>query len=66
MTNRYEEAAAEVEAQIAVLEDRADRWAKHPTLCSRVPGVRAQIADLKAKPLDHWRATGKWAQELWG
>ncbi|KRW94290.1 hypothetical protein [Paracoccus sp. MKU1] len=66
MTNRYEDAAREVEAEIARLEDRAARWEKHPTLFSRVPGIREEIAVLKAKPLANWRATGKWANEIWG
>lgn len=66
MTNRYEQAAQEVEARIKELEARIVRYENHPTLHTRLNGVRRELAELKALPLAHWRATGKWAQEIWG
>lgn len=65
MTDRYEQAAQEVEAQIAHLEARRDRFAAHPTLHTRVARVQAEIDELKKLNLAKWRATGKWANEIW-
>lgn len=64
--NRYNDAAKELEDKIKSLEDRASRWENHPTLHTRVAGVRAEIAALRAKPVAKWRSTGKWSQEIWG
>lgn len=66
MTNRYEEAAKEVEAQIEKLEARKARFEGHPTLHTRVASVQADLDRLKALDLSQWRATGNWAKEIWG
>lgn len=41
MTNRYDDAAAEVEARIECLKARRARFAAHPTLHTRVASVEA-------------------------
>lgn len=66
MTDRYEHSAQEVEAKIVELEARRDRFAAHPTLHTRVASVQAEIDSLKKLDLNKWRATGKWANEIWG
>ena len=63
MTCRYENLARETAARITELHDRAARWEKHPTLHTRVPGVRAQIASLE-HTLAKQASTARWAKEL--
>lgn len=65
MVNRYEEAAREVEDHIKMLEGRLARFESNPNLRHRADHVREEIEALRAKPLAKWRATGKWAEEIW-
>ena len=66
MTNHYEEAAAEVESRIKELEARLERTRGRDKTGRRVASIEAEIAKLKRLDLAKWRATGKWAQEIWG
>ena len=66
MTNRYEAAAAEVEARLEELRARKEKFLAHPTLHTRAAGVQAEIERLEKLDLQKWRATGRWAEEIWG
>lgn len=64
MTNRYENAALEVEARIEELEARIIRF-QAKGLVNQIVRVERELAELKKLDLANWRATGKWAAELW-
>ena len=66
MTNRYEVAAAEVEAQIKELEACLERTRPRDKTGKRVASIEATLAKLRALNLEHWRSTGRWAAEIWG
>jgi ribosome-interacting GTPase 1 len=66
MTNRYEVAAAEVEAQIKELEARLERTRLRDKTGNRVASIETRLAELRAINLDNWRSTGRWAAEIWG
>jgi hypothetical protein len=66
MTNRYEAAAAEVEARLEELRARKERFLAHPTLHTRAARVQTEIEKLEKLDLQKWRATGRWAKEIWG
>jgi hypothetical protein len=66
MTDRYEAAAAEVEARLEELRTRKERFLAHPTLHRRAARVQAEIERLEKLDLQKWRATGRWAKEIWG
>ena len=65
MTNRYEAAAAEVEAQIKELEARLERTRLRDKTGNRVASIEARLAELRSIDVNNWRATGRWAAELW-
>ncbi len=66
MINRYEAAAAEVEAQIKELEARLERTRLRDKTGNRVASIETRLAELRAINLDNWRSTGRWAAEIWG
>ena len=66
MTNRYEAAAIEIEAQIQELEARLERTRLRDTTGNRVASIQAHIEELRSLNLNAWRSTGRWAEELWG
>lgn len=66
MTNRYEAAAAEIEVQIQELEARLERTRPRDATGNRVASIQAHIEELRSLDLNSWRATGRWAQEIWG
>jgi ribosome-interacting GTPase 1 len=65
MTNRYEVAAAEVEAQIKELEARLERTRLRDKTGNRVASIETRLAKLRALNLENWRSTGRWAAEIW-
>jgi ribosome-interacting GTPase 1 len=66
MINRYEAAAAEVEAQIKELETRLERTRLRDKTGNRVASIETRLAELRSINLDNWRSTGQWAAEIWG
>lgn len=62
--NTYEIEAREIAARIKELHGRVARFSAHPTLHTRVPGVKAEIAALE-KRLPKMIATARWAKELY-
>jgi ribosome-interacting GTPase 1 len=66
MINRYEAAAAEVEAQIKELEARLERTRLRDKTGNRVASIETRLAELRSINLDNWRSTGQWAAEIWG
>jgi ribosome-interacting GTPase 1 len=66
MTNRYEAAVAEVEAQIKELESRLERTRLRDKTGNRVASIEARLAELRSINLENWRSTGRWASEIWG
>ena len=63
MTNRFNQAAADLSLEIANLQAMANRFSVHPTLFTRVPHINAEIERLQKK-LPTLRATAKWSAEL--
>lgn len=63
MSNQYSTFVQELEVRIEQLQGRAERFSKHPTLHTRVPGVLAEIEALQAK-IGPNVATDKWVEEL--
>ena len=57
------EDAKECFARASQLRDRASRWSNHPTLCNRVPGVMAELAQVEAQAKNLF-ATGRWQDEI--
>ncbi len=66
MTNRYEVAAAEVEAQTKELEARLERTRLRDKTGNRVSSIETRLAELRSINLENWSSTGRWATEIWG
>lgn len=63
--NRYAKEAFEVESRIKDLRGRVERFSEHPTLHTRVHGVKDDIAELE-KMVKVLYSTARWCKELYG
>jgi hypothetical protein len=63
--NRYQIEANEIVARLEVLHKRVAKFSAHPTLHTRVAGVKAEIAELEIR-LPKMEATARWTEELYG